>query len=302
MKILVCDAIADSAIEQFKSKGFEVDIKTGMSPEELAEVIEPYDIIIVRSATKVRKVAIDKAKNLKVIARGGVGLDNIDVEYAKSKGIKVVNTPAASSASVAELALAHMLAIYRFLPQANITMRQGQWNKKSYKGLELSGKTLGIIGIGRIGQELAKRANALGMKVIAYDAFIKEAPLDFIKMVEKEELLKNSDIISLHIPFIKEQGPTITAKEFELMKEGAVLINCARGGVVDEKALLDALNSGKLFGAGIDVFEKEPTDNTELINHPKVSVTPHIGASTKEAQARIGEELVRVIVEEVNKM
>ncbi len=302
MKILVCDAIADSAIEQFKSKGFEVDIKTGMSPEELAEVIEPYDIIIVRSATKVRKVAIDKAKNLKVIARGGVGLDNIDVEYAKSKGIKVVNTPAASSASVAELALAHMLAIYRFLPQANITMRQGQWNKKAYKGLELSGKTLGIIGIGRIGQELAKRANALGMKVIAYDAFIKEAPLDFIKMVEKEELLKNSDIISLHIPFIKEQGPTITAKEFELMKEGAVLINCARGGVVDEKALLDALNSGKLFGAGIDVFEKEPTDNTELINHPKVSVTPHIGASTKEAQARIGEELVRVIVEEVNKM
>jgi len=302
MKILVCDAIAGSAIEQFKSKGFEVDIKTGMSPEELAEVIEPYDIIIVRSATKVRKVAIDKAKNLKVIARGGVGLDNIDVEYAKSKGIKVVNTPAASSASVAELALAHMLAIYRFLPQANITMRQGQWNKKSYKGLELSGKTLGIIGIGRIGQELAKRANALGMKVIAYDAFIKEAPLDFIKMVEKEELLKNSDIISLHIPFIKEQGPTITAKEFELMKEGAVLINCARGGVVDEKALLDALNSGKLFGAGIDVFEKEPTDNTELINHPKVSVTPHIGASTKEAQARIGEELVRVIVEEVNKM
>ncbi|MBP7460758.1 MAG: D-2-hydroxyacid dehydrogenase [Candidatus Delongbacteria bacterium] len=298
MKIMVCDKISNEAMQALTEKGFEVDVKTGLTPEQLADVISPYDIVIVRSATKVKKVAIDAGTNLKIIARGGVGLDNIDVEAAKAKGIKVVNTPAASSASVAELALAHLLSIYRFIPQATVTMREGKWEKKSYEGREVSGKTLGIIGIGRIGQELAKRAYALGMKILAFDAMVTQAPLDFITMVDKDRLLKESDVVSLHIPKSKDGVAVIGEREFELMKPNSVLINCARGGVVDEKALLNALNSGKLWGAGIDVFDKEPTDNQALLMHPKVSLTPHIGAATKEAQERIGNELVRVIIEE----
>lgn len=298
MKIMVCDTISNEAMQALIANGFEVDVKTGLTPEQLADVILPYDIVIVRSATKVKRIAIDAGKNLKIIARGGVGVDNIDVEAAKEKGIKVVNTPAASSASVAELALAHLLAIYRFIPQAAVSMREGRWEKKAYEGREISGKTLGIIGIGRIGQELAKRAYALGMMVLAFDTIIPKAPLDFIKMVDKETLLKNADVVSLHIPKSKDGVPVIGEKEFELMKSNSVLINCARGGVVDEKALLNALNSGKLWGAGIDVFDKEPTDNQELLLHPKVSLTPHIGAATREAQERIGNELVRVILEE----
>lgn len=298
MKIMVCDTISNEAMQALIANGFEVDVKTGLTPEQLADVILPYDIVIVRSATKVKRIAIDAGKNLKIIARGGVGVDNIDVEAAKEKGIKVVNTPAASSASVAELALAHLLAIYRFIPQAAVSMREGRWEKKAYEGREISGKTLGIIGIGRIGQELAKRAYALGMRVLAFDTIIPKAPLDFIKMVDKETLLKNADVVSLHIPKSKDGVPVIGEKEFELMKSNSVLINCARGGVVDEKALLNALNSGKLWGAGIDVFDKEPTDNQELLLHPKVSLTPHIGAATREAQERIGNELVRVILEE----
>jgi len=296
MRILVCDPISDEAVNQFKEKGFEIDVKTGLKEEELVKIAPEYEVMIVRSATKIRKPVIDSGVNLKILARGGVGLDNIDVDYARSKGIKVVNTPAASSVSVAELALAHLFAVYRFLPQSNVTMRQGEWNKKAYKGRELTGKTIGIIGFGRIGQELAKRADALGMKVIAHDMILKESPLDFVEMKEKDELLSTSHVISLHIPFIKEQGPAIGKRELTLMKKDAVLINCARGGVVDEEALLEALNEDRIWGAGIDVFAEEPTKNGALVNHPKVSVTPHIGASTKEAQDKVGEELVKVIV------
>lgn len=296
-KILVCDKLDPKAIEDMKKLGLEVDVKLGMSPEELETTIEPYDAVIVRSATKIKANHIDRAKNLKLIIRGGVGVDNIDVESAKAKNIEIRNTPGASSVSVAELALGHIFACCRYIYASNVTMRQGQWLKKEYEGIEIMGKTLGIIGIGRIGKELAKRAIALGMKVIAYDPAVKDPGIAGVMMCESmDELLAQADIVSLHVPKQKT-GYLIGKSEFDKMKKGSILINCSRGGVVDEQALLDALNSGKLFAAGIDVFEKEPTDNVALVNHPRVSVTPHLGASTYEAQARVGSEVVEILKE-----
>ena len=297
MKVLICDPLAESAIARLREAGLEVVERTGMSPEELAaELAKGYEAIVVRSATKVRKAAIDAAVGLKLIVRAGVGLDNIDVEYAREKGIQVRNTPRASTDSVAELALAHMLALARSLPQATISLREGKWEKKAFKGIELSGKTLGVIGIGRIGQAVARRALCLGMRVIAFDKFVKESPLPEVRMVSLEELLREADFITLHVP-ADPVGPVIGQREIALMKDGAYLINCARGGVVDEAALLSALNSGKLAGAGLDVFEEEPPQNMELLHHPKVSLTPHIGAQTKEAQARVGDEVVDILLE-----
>ncbi|MCD6125131.1 3-phosphoglycerate dehydrogenase [bacterium] len=297
-KILVCDKISPTAIERMKALGHEVVVKTGMTPEELIETVPPFEAMIVRSATKVRVPVIDAAKNLKVIIRGGVGIDNIDVDYARSKGIEVRNTPAASSPSVAELALGHMFSVYRFIAASTWRMRQGEDFKKIKKesqGRELAGKTLGIIGIGRIGKELAKRALALGMKVIAYDAYVTDPGIEGVTMVSFDELLSQADIISLHVP--KTDKPIIGREEFAKMKDGAVIINTARGGVVDEDALLEALDSGKLYGAAIDVFVGEPNPKPELVNHPKVSVTPHLGASTNEAQERIGEEIIKILNE-----
>jgi len=297
MKILISDGIEDIGKKILNEAGFEV-VDKKLSPEELLKEIANYDAIIVRSATKVTKDVIDAGKNLKAIARGGVGLDNIDVQHAKSKGIPVLNTPGASSISVAELAIAHMFALSRFLNLSNTEMREGKWPKKEYsKGVELTGKTLGIIGIGNIGKEVAKRALGLGMRVIASDPFVKQIDLN-VKLVSQEEVLKNADYISLHIPFDKKAGPTITKKEFNLMKKGVILINCARGGVVSEKDLLEALKSGKVASAAMDVFENEPPtpEEYELIKHPRVSVTPHIGASTVEAQERVGEEIATKVV------
>lgn len=297
MKVLICDPLAESAVARLKEAGLEVVEKTGMSPEELAaELSKGYEAMVVRSATKVRKPAIDAARGLKLIVRAGVGLDNIDVEYARQKGIEVRNTPRASTDSVAELALAHMLALARWLPQATLSLREGRWEKKRFKGTELSGKTLGVVGIGRIGQALAKRALCLGMRVIAFDKFVKESPLPEVRMVSMEELLREADFVTLHVP-PDPAGPVIGAAEIANMKDGAYLINCARGGVVDEAALLAALNSGKLAGAGLDVFEEEPPKNMELLRHPKVSLTPHIGAQTVEAQARVGDEVVDILLE-----
>jgi len=225
-----------------------------------------------------------------------VGLDNIDVEYAREKGIEVRNTPRASTDSVAELTLAHMLALARSLPQATQSLREGRWEKKAFRGIELSGKTLGVIGIGRIGQAVARRALCLGMRVVAYDKFVKESPLPEVRMVPLEELLREADFVTLHIP-PDPAGPVIGKEEIAKMKPGAYLINCARGGVVDEAALLEALNSGKLAGAGLDVYQEEPPKNMELLRHPKVSLTPHIGAQTKEAQGRVGDEVVDILLE-----
>ena len=296
IKVLANDGLQKEAIDKLTSMGFEV-VNFHYDKDELGNILRKFDALIIRSATKVTSDVIDieAGGKLKLIIRAGVGIDNIDVKYANEKGIIVKNTPNASSDSVAELAIAHMFAVARFLGASNYTMRIGEWNKKKYEGIELSGKILGIIGMGRIGRALATKATALGMKVVYNDIFGKQNNIPY-EFLEFDDLLSKSDFISLHVPYDKNKGPVIGKDEIEKMKDGAYLINCARGKVVDEIELLNALNTGKIAGAGIDVFEEEPTKNNELINHPNVSVTPHIGASTKEAQKRIGEEVITTII------
>lgn len=301
LRILVTDGMDKGSVQTLKDLGHEVT-EQFFEPEDLKEQIKGFNVVIVRSATKVRKDIIDSALetgNLKLIIRGGVGVDNIDVAYAESNGIKVRNTPKASSSAVAELALGHMFCLARFIGIANVTMREGKWNKNKYTGIELSGKTLGLIGFGRIGRELAKKAKALEMKVIYNDILGPAKDCPEYSFVSLDELLTDSDFISLHVPGNKDESPVIGKLEFSKMKDGVYLINCARGGVVDEAALLEALNSGKIAGAGIDVFPEEPTKNLELVNQERVSVTPHIGASTKEAQERIGQEIVSIIKDDI---
>lgn len=294
MKILANDGLDINAIKALNERNIEVDT-THYEKEELFKVIKDYDVLIVRSATKAYKDFIDVAKGtkLKLIIRAGVGLDNIDVEYARENGITVKNTPNSSANAVAELVLGHMLCLARYIGISNVTMRDGQWNKKQYKGVEIFGKTLGIIGFGRIGKALAKKASALGMKVVFYDKYITND--NNFNYVPFEELLKESDFISLHVP---NTGKAMIGKEeFEIMKDNMFIINAARGGVIDEEALLEALNTDKVAGVGMDVFEQEPNPNFHICNHPKVSVTPHIGAATEEAQARIGKEVVDTVME-----
>ncbi|MFA4838638.1 MAG: D-2-hydroxyacid dehydrogenase [Candidatus Neomarinimicrobiota bacterium] len=298
MKILITDGLSKEGQKILKDAGIDFDIQFYELPE-LIRVIPNYDGILVRSATNVPKEVIDAGKNLKLIARAGAGIDNIDHKYAKLLGIPVLNTPAANSLSVAELVFAHLFALARFIPQANITMREGKWEKKSYaKGIELSGKTIGIVGFGKIGQLVAKIALAIGMKVLAYDVAEIKTDLD-VKIVPLDELLRNSDFITLHTP--KQPHPLIGVHEIETMKTGVFIVNCARGGVIDEKALLSGLNSGKVGGAGLDVYSQEPPDNLELIRHPRVSATPHTGASTVEAQDRVGVEIAQKIMATLKK-
>lgn len=297
MRILATDGMDKSGVLELTAKGHEV-VEQFYSPEELAVQVKEYDVLVVRSATKVRAPIIDAAKGskLKLIIRGGVGVDNIDVEYAEKNGIAVRNTPRASSDSVAELALAHMFSVCRFISAAGHTMREGLWEKKAYgAGIELAGKTVGIIGYGRIGQALGRRCMALGMKVLAYDVYkIPTLECESMKYVELDELLEKSDFISLHTPSL-DGKPLINAETIAKMKNGAAIINTSRGNNIDEAALLEALDSGKLRGAGLDVFAEEPTKNEALYKHPKVSATPHIGAATAEAQQRIGAEIVEII-------
>jgi phosphoglycerate dehydrogenase len=312
MKVLANDGLDQSGIDGLQKAGFEV-ITTKVPQEELINYINENQVrtLLVRSATKVRKDIIDACPSLKIIGRGGVGMDNIDVEYAREKGINVINTPAASSASVAELVFAHLFSGCRFLTDSNRKMPvEGDSKfaelKKAYtKGVELRGKTIGIIGFGRIGQEVAKMALGLGMRVLAVDNYTEKITVkveffnwqsvDFeIKTQSKEEVLKEADFVTLHVPAQKEF--VIGQKEFDLMKNGAALVNCARGGVVDEEALLKALDSGKLAFAGLDVFINEPTPAKSILSHPKISLTPHTGASTNEAQDRIGISLAEQII------
>lgn len=296
MKVLANDGLEISAINEIKKNGIYIETNH-LDKEELIENIKNYDVLVVRSNTKVTSDVLEAGAkgNLKLVIRAGVGIDNIDLDYAKKVGIKVSNTPDASSDSVAELALGHMFSVARYIAVANYTMRNGQWNKKQYKGSEIAGKILGIIGMGRIGKVLAGKAEALGMKIIYADVLGKQDNLAY-EFMDLDNLLKVSDYVSLHVPYDKDKGALISSREISMMKEGAVIINCARGKVVDEEALLEGLNSGKLAGAGIDVFEQEPSKNTELINHERVSVTPHIGASTKEAQERIGKEVAAIVI------
>ncbi|QMS84199.1 D-2-hydroxyacid dehydrogenase [Candidatus Xianfuyuplasma coldseepsis] len=299
IKILANDGIDHNAKLELESLGYVVDT-THYDGAELHEQLQQVDCIIVRSATKIRTVDIDQAlltKKLRLIIRAGVGIDNIDHEYAENHGILVRNTPNSSSDAVAELAIGHMFAIARHIYHANVTMRQGQWHKKQYKGIELSGKTLGLVGFGRIAQKVAEKAMALGMKVIYNDIRGQQEVLPQCKEVCKDDLLQQSDFISLHIPFKPEMGPYLGEEEFSKMKPGMYIVHTARGGVVDETALLNALDNHTVAFAALDVYEEEPTKNERIYTHERISLTPHIGASTIEAQARIGLETIAVIQE-----
>jgi D-3-phosphoglycerate dehydrogenase len=312
MKVLANDGISKSGIKTLEAAGFEV-ITTTVAQEQLANYINQNDVsvLLVRSATTVRKDVIDACSSLKIIGRGGVGMDNIDVDYAKSKGIQVINTPAASSQSGAELVFAHLFGGVRFLYNANRNMpldgdtKFGALKKAYAKGIELRGKTLGIIGFGRIGQEVAKIGLGLGMKVIATDKFVDEAEISVdifdgkslkvkIKTIDFDKVLIESDFVTLHVPAQKEF--VIGNEEIVKMKDGAAIINAARGGVIDEVALIEALDSGKLSFAGLDTFENEPSPAIKVLMNEKVSLTPHIGAATNEAQDRIGTELASQII------
>ena len=312
MKVLANDGIATSGVIALKEAGFEVELKT-VAQENLIDYINENNIsvLLVRSATKVRKDIIDNCPGLKIIGRGGVGMDNIDVEYAKQKGIKVINTPAASSHSVAELVFAHLLGMVRFLHESNRQMPlEGDSKfkdlKKSFaKGVELKGKTIGIIGFGRIGQATAKVALGLGMKVVAYDPFLDAVNLELnfynhqavffnINTISKDEVLKEADFISLHVPAQKDY--IIDTPEFEMMKDGVCIVNAARGGVINEVALVKAIENGKVANAALDVYENEPKPEIQLLMNEHLSLTPHIGAATSEAQERIGTELATQII------
>ena len=312
MKILANDGVSQSGIDVLTEASFEV-ITTNVAQEQLINYINENKItvLLVRSATTARKELIDSCPGLKIIGRGGVGMDNIDVEYAREKGLSVINTPAASSSSVAELVFAHLFGGVRFLYDSNRNMPlEGESNfkglKKAYaKGIELSGKTLGIIGFGRIGQEVAKIGLGVGMNVIATDKYMDAAEIEVslfngaslkvsIETTTMEHVLEQSDFISLHVPAQKDY--VIGKKELGMMKDGSVIINAARGGVVDEVALVDALESNKLAFACLDTFENEPKPEVKLLMHPKISLTPHIGAATLEAQDRIGVELGEQII------
>lgn len=310
MKILANDGIDQAGQKMLEDAGFQVETVT-ISQEELPVKLNNYDAIIVRSATKVRKDLIDQCPNLKLIARGGVGMDNIDVDYARSKGLTVVNTPAASSQSVAELVFGHALSLSRFIHLANREMpEKGNTEfkklKKAYSdGRELKGKTFGVIGLGRIGRKAAEMALGMGMKIVGTDPMVKEVTLNVdlhpvygqklsvtVPSVSMDEVLREADVITLHVP----GGSILGAEELSKTRKGVILINAARGGVINEEALLAALESGQVAGVGLDVFVNEPTPRLELLQHPRVSVTPHIGASTDQAQENIGIELAEQII------
>jgi len=303
MTLLICDPVAPTTIQMLEDAGIEVDNRPDITADELLQDAAKYEGMVVRSRTKVPKEVIDAATNLKIVVRGGVGLDNIDVSYAQSKGVAVRNTPKASSNSVAELALGYMLALARKIPQATMSMADGQWKKKQLKGTEISGKTLGLIGFGNIGSMLGAKASALGMNVIFYRRTVIDVP--HATQVTLDDLLAQSDYISLHVPKTPETTHLLDADAFAKMKEGVYIVNCGRGGTVDEDALYEALASGHVAGAALDVYEDEKVNpgNAKLYElkdangFPKVMGTPHIGASTVEGQDRVGVEVAEILID-----
>ena len=298
-KVLIADSLDKEALDKLKDiKTLDVTVKTGMDEAALVQTIPDYNAIVVRSATKVTRKVIEAAKNLELIIRAGIGLDNIDAAAAKEKGIKVANTPAATSISVAEHTFGMMLAAVRQHGKANLSMKAHKWEKKSLSGTELYQKTLGLIGVGRIGQEVARRAIAFGMNVLGYDIIPFKTDLA-IRPVALDELLAQADLISLHIPLTDQSRHMIGEKEFARMKNGVILVNASRGGTVDEGALLAALNAGKVRAAALDVFEKEPPEDFSLIDHPNVIALPHIGAAAEEGQNRAGLEVVKILKEKM---
>ncbi|CAK7025278.1 MAG: Hydroxypyruvate reductase [Peptostreptococcus russellii] len=297
-KILITDGMDKNAIEILLNQGFDVEEKF-YPEEELKEKIKEVDVIIVRSATKIRQNIIDEALKtgrLKLVVRGGVGLDNIDVAYAKARGIEVRNTPCASSNAVAELVLCEMLVLARNVKLANLTLQEGVWAKKKLKGTEIHGKTLGLIGFGNIARSLAEKANNLGMNVIYNDIVEHIDARECFKFAKFEEIIEKADYITVHTPLTEDTKYMFNKEVFKNMKETAFFINCARGGIVQEEDLLEAINTNEIAGAAIDCFENEPQPIEGLLNHPKVTVTPHIGASTREAQERIGLEIADIVI------
>jgi len=299
MKILVSDPLAEEGLKVLTDiSEFEVDVNTALKPEELKSIVKNYDALIVRSATKVTKEIIDAADKLKVIGRAGVGLDNVDLEAATQKGIIVMNTPAGNTISTCEHTMSMILASSRNIPQAHVSMKAGEWKRSKFMGVELFGKTLGVVGFGRIGTEVAKRAFSFGMKVLAYDPFLsaKIAEDLGVEVADLNEVLKNSDFITVHTPLTEETQHLISTKEFAMMKKGVRIINCARGGIIDEAALVVAIQEGKVAQAALDVFEKEPLPaDSPLLKLPNVVLTPHLGASTEEAQVNVSIEVSEIV-------
>jgi len=295
MKVLVCDPISATAVQTMRDKCLEVDVRDAITADELLAEIPAYDAMVVRSRTKVTKAVLDAATNLKVIVRGGVGVDNIDVASAQVSGVRVLNTPAASTDSVAELTLGYLFALARPIVQATNSLKAGKWEKKKFSGTEIQGKTLGVIGTGRIGKAVARRAAALGMKVLGYDVVPGESA-SYLTMTTLDELLAQSDYITLHIPLLDSTHHLVDADLIARMKDGVRLVHCGRGGVIDEDALYDALVSGKVTGAALDVFEVEPPKDSKLFTLEQVLGSPHVGASTKEATARIGDEVADLLI------
>ncbi len=291
MRVLVAEPISDEAIEYMRKSGLQVDVKVGMSREELIQIVGDYEALIVRSQTKVDADVINAAKKLKIIGRAGVGVDNIDISTATQHGIVVVNAPGGNTISTAEHAIALMLAAARKIPQADRSVKEGKWERKKFMGIELRGKTAGVIGLGRVGFEVAKRCKALEMNVVAFDPYVSKERAEQIgvRLTDLDTLLSISDVITVHVPRTKETIGLIGREQFEKMKDGVIVINAARGGIVDENALYEAIANGKVFAAGIDVYEREPPDpDNPLLKLENVVTTPHIAASTREAQLNVG--------------
>jgi D-3-phosphoglycerate dehydrogenase len=296
IRVLIADDMSKKAVEVLTGAGFSVDVKTGMKPEELASVIGQYHGVGVRSASKITAATLANPGKLKIIGRAGVGVDNIDVKAATEKGILVINTPQGNAAAAAELAIGLMFALARKIPQASELMKKGVWEKKKFMGVEIAGKTLGVVGLGNIGRQAAERGVGLKMNVLGYDPFPPKQLPAGVTLASLDDIVAKSDFITLHVPLTPETKGLFGAATFAKMKKGACLINCARGGVVDEGAVLEALASGQLGGAALDVFSKEPPEPSPLFEHENLIATPHLGASTKEAQEKVAIELAEVFV------
>jgi len=298
MFVLIADDMSKRAVEILKEAGFSVDVKTGMKPEELAAVVGNYHGLGIRSASKVTAAVLANPGKLKIIGRAGVGVDNIDIAAASAKDILVINTPAGNATAAAELAVGLLFALARKIPQAAELMRKGVWEKKKFMGIELTGKTVGVVGLGNIGRQFAERCVGLKMKVVAYDPVLAPdaAVPTGVKVVSFDELVAMSDFVSLHVPMTKDTSNLFNAATFAKMKKGACIVNASRGGIVNEMDVLEALNSGQLGGAALDVFTKEPPDPSPLFAHDNLIAVPHLGASTKEAQEKVAVELAEVFV------
>jgi D-3-phosphoglycerate dehydrogenase / 2-oxoglutarate reductase len=296
IRVLIADEMSKKAVEVLSAAGFSVDVKTGLPAEELTSILGGYHGLGIRSATKVTAAVLANPGKLKIIGRAGVGVDNIDVKTATDKGVLVINTPQGNAAAAAELAIGLMFALARKIPQAAESMRQGVWEKKKFMGVEIAGKTLGVVGLGNIGRQAAERGVGLKMNVIGYDPFPPKQLPAGVKLVTLDEIIAKSDFITLHVPLTPETKGLFGAATLAKLKKGAFLINCARGGIVDEPAVLEALTSGHLAGAALDVFGKEPPDPSPLFKHENLIASPHLGASTREAQEKVAIEMAEVFV------